>query len=55
VAPVRNALGAARGGGLYPAESAPIVAAAVTEFVLVAVAEVLDRLDERLPQSLTRS
>ena len=55
VAPVVDALRAARCGGLYPAESASISAATATEVVLVVAAEVLDRLDEGLPRSPTRS
>jgi hypothetical protein len=49
VAPVRDALRAARGGGLYPAESAPIAAAIATEYVMLIAAEVLNRMDGKCP------
>jgi hypothetical protein len=55
VASLRDALRAARGGGLYPSETAPRQAATATEFVLVVAAEVLDRLAEGLPRSPTRA
>jgi len=55
VAPVVDAVRSARSSGLYPLESASISAATATEFVLVVAAEALDRLDEGLPRSPTRS
>ena len=55
VAPVRDALGAARAGGPYPSDTAPVQAATATEYVLAVAAEVLARLDEGLPRSPSRS
>ena len=55
VAPVRDALRAARAGGPYPSDTVPLQAATATEYVLVVAAEVLDRLDEGLPRSPTRA
>jgi hypothetical protein len=55
VSPVREALRAARAGGLYPAEAAPVAAATATEYVLVVAAEALNRLGEGLPRSPTRT
>ena len=55
VSPVRDALRAARAGGLYPAEAAPVAAATATEYVLVVAAGVLDRLADGLPRSPTRT
>jgi hypothetical protein len=54
VAPVRESLRAARTGGPHPSATAPVQAAAA-EFVLLVAAEVLDRLDEGLSRSPTRS
>jgi hypothetical protein len=55
LAPVRDALRATRGGALYPAAEAGLVAATAAEYVLSVAAEVLDRLDEGLPRAPTRT
>jgi hypothetical protein len=55
VAPVRDALGAARTAGPYPSADAPVQAATAAEYVLAVAAGVLDRLDEGLPRGPTRS
>jgi hypothetical protein len=55
VAPVRDTLPAARKGGLYPSEAAPVQATTATEYVLSVTAEVLARLDDGLPRPPTRT
>jgi hypothetical protein len=55
VALFRDALRAARPDGPYPSPTAPVQAATAAEYVLAVAAEVLDRLDEGLPRSATRS
>ena len=55
VAPVRDALRAARAGGPYPSDAASLQAATATEYMLAVAAEVLDRLDDGLPRAPTRS
>jgi hypothetical protein len=55
IAPVRDALRAARPDGPYPSATAPVQAATAAEYVLAVAAEVLDRLDEGLPRGPTRS
>jgi hypothetical protein len=55
VAPVRDALRAARAGGPYPSGAAPLQAATAIEYVLAVAAEALARLDEGLPRSPTRA
>ena len=55
VAPLRDALRAARPGGPYPSDAIPLQAATATEYVLLVAAEVLDRLGEGLPRSPART
>ena len=53
--PIRDALRAARVGGLYPFEAAPVAAATVAEYVPVVAAEVLARLADGLARAPTRN
>jgi hypothetical protein len=55
VAPVRDALRAARPEGPYPSPTGPVQAATAAEYVLAVAAEVLDRLDEGLHGGPMRS
>jgi len=55
VAPVRDALRAARPDGPCLSADAPVQAATASEYVLVLAAEVLDRLNEGLRRGPTRS
>jgi hypothetical protein len=55
VAPVRDALRAARPIGPYPSAAAPVQAATAADYVLAVAAEVVNRLDEGLPCGATRS
>jgi hypothetical protein len=55
VAPVLDALRAARTDGPYPAGDAPVQAATAAGYVLAVAAEMVDRLNGGLPRSPTRS